>query len=142
MAVAHRPKWADGLWADGQGTGLGVLCTSPSHGLYVGDEEAADDGGDDVEGDPEEVGDVETVVPLLDAVVSPLSQQSVFVVSEDLNGDDDGAANERCENAYQQHDDPSLDILITKIIITCIASMYSHSLMGGYSSVSRLGGGE
>ena len=45
-----------------------------------------------IEADPEEVGKVEAVILLLDAMICPLSQQRVFDVSKYVNCYDDGAA--------------------------------------------------
>ena len=81
------------------------------HGLNEGNKKAAKDHWDYVKADPHEEGDVKAVVLLLHTMVSPLPQQAVLQVGQQLNGDVNGAGHQCSQHPHNKHHSPAKDVL-------------------------------
>ena len=92
---------------------------SSCYWFYEGNKKAAKGDGDNIEGNPHEEGDVEAVVLLFHAVISPLSQQCVLDLGQKLDGDVYGAGHKGGEHPHNKHHSPAEDIL-SKISINQI----------------------
>ena len=84
---------------------------SSCYWFYEGNKKAAKGDGDNIEGNPHEKGDVEAVVLLFHAVISPLSQQCVLDLGQKLDGDVYGAGHKGGEHPHNKHHSPAKDIL-------------------------------